>query len=51
MKLEWADYAAAQAECGNLLGNELTHNSSENTRLQLSQLTEPLWTDLAYRVE
>ena len=34
---EWADYAAAPAQCGNLSGNELTHNLS-------SQLTKPLWT-------
>ena len=44
-KSEWPDYAAVQAECGNLLGNELTHNSSGNTRSQSSQLAEPLWTD------
>ena len=44
-KSEWADYAAVQAECWNLLGNELTHNSSGNTRSQSSQLAEPLWTD------
>ena len=30
---------------GNLSGNELTRNSSGNTRSQSSQLTEPLWTD------
>ena len=44
-KSEWADYAAVQAECGNLSGNELTRNSSGNTRSQSSQLAEPLWTD------
>ena len=44
-KLEWADCAPVQAECGNLSGNELTCNSSGNTRLQSSQLAEPLWTD------
>ena len=44
-KLEWADYAAVQAECGNLLGNELTCNSSGNTRSHSSQLAGPLWTD------
>ena len=44
-KSEWADYAAAQAECGNLSGNELTRNSSGNTQLRLSQLAYPLWTD------
>ena len=44
-KSEWADYAAVQAECGNLSGNELTHNSSGNTWPQSSQLAEPLWTD------
>ena len=42
LKSEWADYAAIQAECGNLSGNELTRNSSGNTRLQSSQLAEPL---------
>ena len=45
MKSEWADYAAVRAECGNLSGNELTRNSSGNTRSQSSQLTEPLWAD------
>ena len=45
MKSEWADYSAVQAECGNLSGNELTRNSSGNTRSQSSQLTEPLWID------
>ena len=44
-KSEWADYAAVQAWCGNLSGNELTRNSSGNARLQSSQLAEPLWTD------
>ena len=44
-KSEWADYAAVRAECGNLSGNELTRNSSGNTRSQSSQLAEPLWTD------
>ena len=45
MKLEWADYPTAQAQCGNLSGNKLTRNLSGNTRPQSSQLTEPLWTD------
>ena len=45
MKLERADYAAVQAWCGNLPGNELTRNLSGNTRPQSSQLAEPLWTD------
>ena len=45
MQPEWADYAAVQALPGNLSGNELTRNSSGNTRLQPSQLAEPLWTD------
>ena len=49
LKLEWADYAAVQAECGNLSGNELTRNSSGNTRSQSSQLAEPLWTDPVIR--
>ena len=44
-KSDWADNAAVQAECGNLSGNELTHNSSGNARLQSSQVSEPLWTD------
>ena len=45
MKLEWADYAAAQAECGNLSGNELTRDSSKKSWSHTSQLAEPLWTD------
>ena len=45
MKLEWTDNAAVQAEFGNLSGNELTSNSSGNTQSQLSQRTEPLWTE------
>ena len=44
-KSEWADYAAVQAECGNLSGNELTCNSSGSIWSQSSQLGEPLWTD------
>ena len=44
-KSECADHAAVQAECGNLSENELTRNPSGNTRLQSSQLAEPLWTD------
>ena len=44
-KSEWADYAAVQAEYGNLSGNELTRNSSGDTQLPSSQLAEPLWTD------
>ena len=44
-KSEWADYVAVQAECRNLSGDELTLNSSGNTRSQSSQLAEPLWTD------
>ena len=44
-KSEWADYAAVQAEFGNLSGNELKRNSSGNTRSQSSQLAEPLWND------
>ena len=44
-KSEWADYCAVQASCRNLSGDELTRNSSGNTRPQLSQLAEPLWTD------
>ena len=38
MKSEWTDYAAVQAKCGNLLRNELTRNSSGNTRSQSSHL-------------
>ena len=45
LKLEWADYAAVQAECGNLSENKLKRNSSGNTQLQSSQLAESLWTD------
>ena len=45
LKSEWADYAAVQAEYGNLSGNELTHNLSGNTQPQSSQLAEPLCTD------
>ena len=44
-KLEWADYAAVQAQCGNLSGNELTRNLSGNTQSQSSQLGKPLLTD------
>ena len=44
-KSEWADHAAFRAKCGNLSGNELTRNSSGNTRSQSSQLAEPLRTD------
>ena len=44
-KSEWADYAAVQAECKNISGNELTRNSSGNTQSQSSQLAELLWTD------
>ena len=44
-KSEWADYAAVQAKCGNLSGNELTRDLSGNIRPQSSQLVEPLWTD------
>ena len=44
-KSEWAEYAAVQAECGNLSGKKLTRNSSGNTRPQSFQLAEPLWTD------
>ena len=44
-KSDRADYAAVKTECGNLLGNELTRTSSGNTRLQSSQLAEPLWTN------
>ena len=32
-------------EIENLSGNELTRNSSGNTRPQPSHLAEPLWTD------
>ena len=37
-KAEWADYAAVQAECGNLSGNELTRNSSGNTLHHLTHI-------------
>ena len=32
-------------QCGNLSGNELTRNLSENIWPQSSQIAEPLWTD------
>ena len=41
-KSEWADYAAVQAQCENLFGNELTRNLSGNIRPQSYQLAEPL---------
>ena len=44
-KSEWDDNAAVQSECGNLSGNELTRNSSGNTRPQLSHFAKPLWTE------
>ena len=44
-KSEWADYAAVQAECRNLSGNELTRNLPGNIRSQSSQLAEPLGSD------
>ena len=44
-KSEWADYAAVQAECGNLSGNELARNLPGNVRSQSSQFAEPLRTD------
>ena len=44
-KSEWADYAAVQAQCGNLSGHELTCILSGNAQSQLSQLAKPLWTD------
>ena len=45
LQSEWADYAAVQAECGNLSRNELTCSSSRNTKLQSSQLALLLRTD------
>ena len=36
MKSEWAEYAAVQAECGSLSGNERTHNLSGNTQAVVS---------------
>ena len=48
-KSEWADYAAIQAECGKLSGNEFTHNSPRNTWSRSSQLAEPLWGDPGLR--
>ena len=44
-KSEWADYAAVQAWCENLSGNELSLNAPGNIPPQSSQLAEPLWTD------
>ena len=47
-KLEWADYAAVEADCGNLSGNELTRNSSGtlgHSRLSsLSRVESLCWT-------
>ena len=51
IKSEWADYAAVQAQCGNLSGNQLICNSSENIQPQSSQLAEPLWTDPSIKSE
>ena len=48
-KSKWADYAAVQAQSGNLSGNELTRNLSGNIRPQSSQLAEPLWTDFGIK--
>ena len=42
---EWTDYAAIQAECGNLSEKQLTRNLSGNVWSQSSQFAEPLWTD------
>ena len=47
-KSERADYAAVQAQCGNLSGNELTCKLSRNTQ-PVAQLAEPLWTDPGLR--
>ena len=44
-----ADCAAVMAQCGNLSRNELTRNLLGNTWPQLSQFTEPLWTDPGLR--
>ena len=48
-KSELANYAAIQAECGDLSGNELTRNPSRNTQPQSSQLAESLMTDLGLK--
>ena len=39
-KSKWADYAAVQAQCGNLSGNDLTRNLSGNIRPHSSQLAD-----------
>ena len=39
------DYAAVQAQCRYLSGNELTCNVSVNVRPRSPQLAEPLWAD------
>ena len=44
-------YAAAPTYCGNRSGNELTRNSSGNSRPQSSHLAEPLWTDPDLKIE
>ena len=36
-------------QCGNLSGNELTHNLSGNIQSRSFQLAEPLWTDLGIK--
>ena len=42
-KSEWADSAVQACGVGTYLGNELTRNSSGNTRPQSSRLAELLW--------
>ena len=51
MKSEWADFTTVQVWYENLSENQLTRNSSGNTRPQSSQLTEPLWTDPGLKSE
>ena len=45
VKSEWVDYTAVKELCGSLSGNVLSYNSLVNTKPQLTQLADPLWTD------
>ena len=47
-KSEWADYAAVQAESWSLSGNELTRNSSGNTRAILRLQISPVFQHFRY---
>ena len=51
VKSEWVDYTAVQELCGSLSGNVLSYNSLVNTKPQLTQLADPLWTDPGQKSE